>query len=113
MSTGPVGSVFRENSFYGKNLVYKMREGCHVAKRSSDPRQAYPEVKLLGRDLVRVVGIVAPLPHWGPVPGENSFYRARGAGGGNGPMKRLQGAPSSGTPRESQTNFKGGTLWGL
>ena len=48
----------------------------YVAKYSSDPRQAYPEVKLQGRDLVRVVGIVPPLPHWGPVPGENSFYRA-------------------------------------
>ena len=36
-------------------------EGCrHVAKCSSDPRQAYPEDKLQGRDLVRDVGIVAP-----------------------------------------------------
>ena len=38
--------------------------GRHVAKRSSDPRQAYPEDKLQGRDLVRVVDIVdtfAPL----------------------------------------------------
>ena len=32
----------------------------HVAKRNSDPRQAYPEVNLQGRGLVRVVGIVAP-----------------------------------------------------
>ena len=31
-----------------------------MAKRSSDPGQAYPAVKLQGRDLVRVVGIVAP-----------------------------------------------------
>ena len=31
----------------------------HVAKYSSDPRQAYPEVKRQGRVLVRVVGIVA------------------------------------------------------
>ena len=30
----------------------------HVAKRSSDPREAYPEVKVQVRDLVRVVGIV-------------------------------------------------------
>ena len=34
--------------------------GREVAKHSSDPRQAYPEVKLQRRDLVRVVGIVAP-----------------------------------------------------
>ena len=32
----------------------------HVAKRSSDPRVAYPEVKVQVRDLERVVGIVAP-----------------------------------------------------
>ena len=31
----------------------------HVAKRSSDPRVAYPEVNVQIRDLVRVVGIVA------------------------------------------------------
>ena len=31
----------------------------HVAKRSSDPRVAYPEVKVHLRDLVRVVRIVA------------------------------------------------------
>ena len=30
-----------------------------MAKRSSDPRVAYPEVKVQVRDLVRVVGIVA------------------------------------------------------
>ena len=34
-------------------------EGCrHVAKYTSDPREAYPKVKLQGRDLVQVVGIV-------------------------------------------------------
>ena len=43
--------------------------GCHVAKCSSDLRQAYPEVKLQGPDLVRVVGIVAPFAP----PGEISF----------------------------------------
>ena len=31
----------------------------HVAKRSSDPRVAYPEVNVQVRDLVRVVDIVA------------------------------------------------------
>ena len=33
--------------------------GHHVAKCSSDPRVAYPEVNVQVRDLVRVVGIVA------------------------------------------------------
>ena len=87
MGTGPAGSVFGENSFYrqpgvqdwvggrqmtkrgvsiqgkfvlSRNPEYKTRGGHHVAKRSSDPRVAYPEVKVQVRDLVRVVGIVAP-----------------------------------------------------
>ena len=34
-------------------------KGRHVAQRSSDPRVAYPEVKVQVRDLVRVMGIVA------------------------------------------------------
>ena len=34
--------------------------GRHVAKCSSDPRVAYPEVNVQARDLVRGVDIVAP-----------------------------------------------------
>ena len=49
-----------------------------MTKRSSDSRVAYPEVKVQVRNLVRDVGIVAPLPHGGSVPGENSSYRAPG-----------------------------------
>ena len=70
MGTKAAGSVFGENSFYRETLGTR-RWGRHVAKCSSDPRQAYPEVKLQGReaypevklqgrDQVRVVGIVAP-----------------------------------------------------
>ena len=33
-------------------------KGRHVAQRSSDPRVAYPEVKVQVQDLVRVMGIV-------------------------------------------------------
>ena len=51
MGTGPAGSVFGENSFYRKRGVQD-EGGRQVAKHSSDPRQAYPEVKLQGRDLV-------------------------------------------------------------
>ena len=75
MSTGPAGSVFGENSFYRETRGPR-RGGRHVAKRSSDPRVAYPEVKFQVRDLVRVVGIVVPFALWGLVFGENSFYRA-------------------------------------
>ena len=59
MGTGPAGSVFGENSFYRETRGTR-RGGCHVAKRSSDPRVTYPEVNDQVRDLVRVVGIVAP-----------------------------------------------------
>ena len=59
MGTGPAGSVFGEIRFSEKHRVQD-EGGRHVAKHSSDPRQVYPEVKLQGRDLVRVVGIVAP-----------------------------------------------------
>ena len=47
-----------------------------MAKRSSDLRVAYPEVKVQVRDLVRVVGIVAPLPQGaGSVPGNSEIIR--------------------------------------
>ena len=49
-----------------------------MAKRSSDPWVAYPEVKVQVRDLVRVVGIVAAFAPRGSVRWENSFYRATG-----------------------------------
>ena len=59
MGTGPAVSVFGENSFYRETRGTR-RGGRHVAKHSSDPRVAYPEVNAQVRDLVRVVGIVAP-----------------------------------------------------
>ena len=46
--------------------------------RSSDPQVVYPEVKVQVWDLVRVVGIVAPLAPCGVSIRENSFYRAPG-----------------------------------
>ena len=84
----------------------------HVAKHSSDPRIAYPEVNVQVRDLVRVVGIVATFASRGPVLRENSFYRATGV---NGHRRPVPGAPSSGTPRESsnQAKFRDGAEWGL
>ena len=44
------GSVFGENSFYRETRSTRLG-GRHVAKRSSDPRVAYPEVKVQVRDL--------------------------------------------------------------
>ena len=65
---GSCGYLARGVSIRGKfvlsrNPGYKTR-GRHVAKRSSDPRVAYHEVKVQVRDLVRVVGIVAPFAPW-------------------------------------------------
>ena len=75
MGTWPAGSVFGENYFYRETRGTR-RGDRHVAKRSSDARVAYPEVKVRVRDLVRVVGIVAPFAPWGSVFWENSFERA-------------------------------------
>ena len=50
VGTWPAGSILGKNSFYRETR----------AKRSSEPRVAYPEVNVQIRDLVRVVGIVAP-----------------------------------------------------
>ena len=56
--------------------------GRHVVKRSSDPRVAHPEVKVQVRDLVRVVGIVAPFaPRGFRIRG--SVFVPRGKGSNN------------------------------
>ena len=75
-----LGVSIRGKFDLSRNMGYKTRGGCHVTKNSSDPRQAYPEVKLQGRDLVRVVGIVAPFAPMGAGTRENSFYRTTGGG---------------------------------
>ena len=59
MVTGPAGSEFGDNSFYRETRGTR-RGGRHVAKRSSEPCVAYPQVKVHVRDLVRVVGSVVP-----------------------------------------------------
>ena len=71
---GPLGSVFGENLFYRETQGTRLG-GRHMAKRSSDPRVAYPEVKVHVRDLVRVLGVVAPFAPRVSIR-ENLFYRA-------------------------------------
>ena len=101
MSTTPVGSVFGEIRFIEKRGVQDER-GRYVAKRS-DSRKAYPEVKLQGRDLVQVVGSVAPFASLGT--GTRVKFVLSSPRGEKG--------PSSGTVRENQANFRAGTVWGL
>ena len=54
------GVSVREKFLLSRNPGYKTWGFRHVAKRSSDPRVVYPEVKVQVRDLMRVVCIVAP-----------------------------------------------------
>ena len=74
-----------------------------MAKRNSDPRVAYPEVKLQVRDIVRVAGIVAPFAPLGKI----RFIEPQGE---NGHKRPVPDAPGSGTSRESQANFRDGTV---
>ena len=55
------GFSIRGKFVLSRNTGYKTTRVAnrHVAKRSSDPRVAYHEVKVQVRDLVRVVGIIA------------------------------------------------------
>ena len=106
---GPPDQYSGKNSFYRETWGTR-RGGCHVAKRSSDPRVAYPEVKVQVRDQVRVVASVGPLPHGGFVPGKNSFIEPQGV---NWHRRPVPGAPSNGKPRDSESKFRDGTVWEL
>ena len=82
-----------------------------MAKRSSDSRVAYPEVKIQVRDMVQVVGIIVPFAHrGGQYSGKIRFIEPQGV---NGHGRPVPGPPSSDTPRESQAYFCDGTVWGL
>ena len=72
------GVSIREKFVLSTRLGYKTRDCHHVVKRSSDPRVAYPEVKVQVLDLVRVVRIVSPFAPRVSVVYEKSFYRAPG-----------------------------------
>ena len=81
-----------------------------MAKRSSDPRVAYPEVKIQVRDLVRVVDIVVPFAHGDQYSGKIRFIVPQWI---NRHKRPVSDAPSSGMPWKSQAKFKDGTVWGL
>ena len=71
---------------------------------------AYPEVKVQVRDLVRVVGIVAPFAPRESVLGEFVLSSLRGI---NGHRRHVPSAPSSGAPRKSKAKLRDETVWGL
>ena len=88
--TGPAGSVFGGNAFYRETWGTRLGGGgCHVAKRSSDPRVTYLEVKVQVRDLMRVVGIVAPFTPQGVGSWGKSVYRAPEGQMGTGDVCRV------------------------
>ena len=95
------GVSIRGTFVLSRNMGYKMGGGRHVAKRSSDPRLA--EVKLQGRDLVHTVGFIT---RFALLEAGTRGNFVLSSSRGNGPRKR-------GTPRESQANFRVGTVWGL
>ena len=64
------GVSIRGTFVLSRNPRYKTSGVRHVAKRSSDPRVDYPEVKVQVRDLVRVVGMLPPLPQGGQYMGK-------------------------------------------
>ena len=66
--------------------------------------------KVQVRDLVRVVGIVAPFPHGGMYQGKTRFIEPQG---GKWAQETCAGAPSNSTPRANQAKFRNGTVWGL
>ena len=104
---GPVWYLFGIQGKFvlSRNLGYKLR-GSPRAKRRSDSRVGYHEVKVHVRDLVRLVDIVGtPLPHWGWVPWENSFNRAQR---GNEPRRepgKVQGPDRVGIVEGSYGNL--------
>ena len=66
--------------------------------------------KVQVRDLVRVMGTVAHFDQRCRYSEKCRFIEAQGI---NGHRRRVPGAPSSGTSRESQAKFREGTMWGL
>ena len=112
---GPRGQYSGKIRFTEK-LGVQDEGGRHVAKRSSDPRVAYTGVKLQVRDLVKLWVLLTPLPTWGWYPGKIRFvtpqevnvHRIRIVN-----RRPVPGVPSSGTPRDSLTNFRAETVWGL
>ena len=124
VGTEPVVSVFGDISFYRETWGTR-RGGRHVAKRN---------IKLQLRDLVRVVGIGAPLATRGDVIRGKFVYQAPAGKWTqetccplcpteeirfietqwvNRHRRPVLGAVSSGTPQESQTNVRDGNMWGL
>ena len=103
VDTGPVGSVFGENSYYRESWGTRPW-GPHVGNHSSDPRGSLPRSQSSGTGPSASCGYCCPLCHTdGRYPGKIVFSEPQVV---NGHMRLVPGAPSSGTPRESQAKFE-------
>ena len=109
VGTGHAGSVFGENWFYRRTRGTSQwgGGGRHMIKLSSEPWVAYPEVKVQVRDLVRVVGIVAPfVPMGGQYSGIICLSSPRGYMG-TGDLCRVPHPPAVRHGRARQSSGTG------
>ena len=67
--------LLQDKFVLSRNLGYNTRRDRQVAKRSSDPRVAYPEVKVQVRDLVHC-------GYWYGYPGKIRFFKPQVASRG-------------------------------
>ena len=74
-----------------------------MAKRSCDPRVAYPEVKFRYGNYCKLWVLLPALPYASQYSGTIRFIEPQGL---NEHRRPVSCTPSSGTPRESQAKFK-------
>ena len=98
MGTGPVGSVFRENSFSRENW------GTKRVVSPYDPRVSYSGQTSGTGPSASCVYIVAPFAPLGPVTRENWFYRA--------PGRKWAHEPCGGCPQHRYVTGEPGKLQG-
>ena len=70
--------LLQDKFVLSRNLGYKTRGDRQVAKRSSDPRVAYPEVKVQVRDLVHCGYCCPRYPTRCGYPGKIRFIEPQG-----------------------------------
>ena len=93
----------REKFVLSRNLEYKTRVVAMFLNVVRTPGKPTPKSNLRDGTQCKFCVLLHALSDWGPVPGENSFYRAPRE---NGHMRRVPGATSSCTPWESHANFQ-------
>ena len=74
------------------------------------PGKPYPKSNFRNGTQCELWVLLPLCPSRGRYQGKIRFIEAQG---GNGSLRRVSGAPSSGTPRESQAKFRVGIVWGL